>query len=320
MGGVSDGGTDSLTMLFSDILEQKAKIIAPEFKQLFLDAINNQTHDGDLLLIKVNGAYNPEVYKWTNFPNENPYRIGSGPEGHSDYAHYKFINQYRSTNISDIPYPEYLKRFEFSEDRIKEISLLEDAEGLSIQSEMLIYLKIWEADLFIKKLYQIANLINGVEYDWHFRIKGYNRETKESTGTRENIIRTKIRDRLKVQYPGIGNALKNAYKTQLRNAIAHSSYFLIGRYIHLTNHDADDPYAQIKVLSFDEWNSLFHDTMVIYNQLIGFSNWINNFYSRVAMDNNGVVQIRISRKYPKEEVTYSMLRYRSEFNDWYPDR
>jgi hypothetical protein len=307
-------------MLFSDLLESKAKIIAPEFMKLFKDAMDNQTHDGDLLLIEVNGSYDPEVYKWTNFPNENPYRIGSGHEGHADFCHYKFINDYRTNNISPIPYTDYIKKFDFSAERLNEIRALEDLESLTIQSEMLVYLKIWEADLFIKKMYQIANLVNGLEYDWHFRIKSYNRDNQPATGTRENIIRNQIRDRLKVIYPGIGDAIANAYKTQIRNAIAHSTYYMNGRYIHLTNHNEEDPYSQIKVLSFDEWNSLFHDTMVIYNQLIGFSNWISNLYSAIAKENNLLVQIRVSRKHPEERVVYSMLKYRPEFNDWGPDR
>jgi len=304
-------------MIFDDLLEEKAKIIVPEFKKLFFDALQRQTHEGDLLLVEINGFYNPEVYKWTNIPDKNPYMIGFGKDGHSDMMHQRFINDYRRNNIAKETYPEYLKKFEFSEERIQETRLLEEKESMQIQLQMLIYLKIWESDLFIKRLYQITNLINGEDYDWHFKIKGYNREKEISTGTRETIIRKKVRDRLKSLYPGIASAISNAYKTQIRNAIAHSTYFCVGRHIHLTNYDEGDPSSQIEVLSFDDWNSLFHDTIVLYNQMIGLSIWTDNFYAKVAEKHDLQMQIRVSRKDPEEKIVYTMLTYRPYFHDWH---
>lgn len=307
-------------MLFTDLLNEKTKVLQPEFEKLFSEILDKQTHEGDLLMVYVNGFHNPDVYKWTNIPDKNPYMIGFGLEGHSDIWHYKFIHQYRISNLNSEPYEAYLKQFEFDPERIAELRKLEELEAMSIQLEMLIYLKIWEADLFIKRFYQLALLVNGEPYDWHFRIEGHNRDKKSSTGKRAVIIREKIRDRLIEAFPAIGNAIKNAYKTQIRNAIAHSTYFFSGRHIHLGNSDEDDPHSQIEVLPFDDWNSLFHDTMVIYNQMIGFIEAINDFYAKVASENNDLFPVRISRIDPEVKTEYVYLKYRAAFRDWGPNR
>lgn len=77
---------NSIIMLFKDILNSKTEKLQPEFDKLFDDILNKQTHDGDLLLCRVNGFYNPEVYSWTNIEEKlSPYMIGPNKEGHSDY-------------------------------------------------------------------------------------------------------------------------------------------------------------------------------------------------------------------------------------------
>lgn len=306
-------------MLFRDILKKKNEELTSDFNRLFTDILKKQTHSGDLLLIQVNGFYHPEAYKWDNIPNQDPYMIGMGYDGHSDLFHYKFIDLYRSSSISQFTYPEYLDKHKFDEDKLKEINELETKEAFTITLEMLIYLKIWEADLFIKKLYQITNLSLGLPYDWHFKIAESNRD-KNSTGSREELIRKKIRDRLQSNYPAIYSAIKSAYKTQIRNSIAHSRYFCVSRYIHLTNFIEEDPASQIQVLSFNEWIEIFHDTMAIYNQLIGFYNRIDKYYSNKIMDPNDTIEIRLSRKEPEEKIQLINLCYRREFNDWHPDR
>ncbi len=303
-------------MLFTDILDKKTQQLQPEFDKLFEDILNNQTHDGDLLLIRVNGFYHPEANSWDNTLLKNPYMIGPNTEGHSDYWHYKFIHNYRQNSVSDLSFEDYIKKFEWSEEKQKEIDILTESESTSIQLEMLIYIKIWEADLFIKKLYQFTKLTYGEPYDWHFKIKESNRDNSPSTGKREDIIRNKIRDRIKDKYSNIYLAIKNAYKTQIRNSIAHSNYYFIGRYIHPCNYIKNDPASQIEVLPFDEWIDMFHDTMVIYNQLIRFSHLIDNLYSKAARDNNLLFEVRLNRTDPIEKTEYYLLKYRPEFNDW----
>ncbi len=303
-------------MLFTDLLNKKTQELEPEFDKLFKDILANQTHEGDLLLVRVNGFYHTEAKNWDSEFSKNPYMIGPNTEGHSDLLHYKFIHDYRQNSISDISYTDYLKKHEWSEEKMEEINLLTEKEGMSIQLEMLIYLKIWEADLFIKKLYQFTRLSLGEPYDWHFKITESNRNKEGTTGKRDEIIRNKIRDKLEQNYPKLYAAIKNAFKTQLRNCIAHSTYFFGGRYIHTNNYIKNDLSAQIEVLPFNDWIDMFHDTMIIYNQLIRFNHLIDNLYSQAAYDHDLLFQIRLNRIDPEEKTEYYFLKYRPEFNDW----
>jgi hypothetical protein len=302
-------------MLFLDILNTKTQELQPEFDKLFVTILDRQSHDGDLLLINVNGFYYPKVYEWTNVENKNPYMIGLNTEGHSDYWHSKFINNYRKTSISEISFSEYSKKFKWSKETADEITQLTESETTSIQLEMLIYLKIWEADLFIKKLYQLSSISQGEPYDWHFKIAESNRD-KQSTGSRDEILRKKVRDRWKDEFPKIYAAINKAYSSQLRNSIAHSKYSFMSRFIHLNNHIKADPAAQTEVLTFNDWIDMFHDTMIIYNQLTRLSILIDKFYSEAAKKNDLLFEIRINRKDPEEKTVYSLLKYRPEWNDW----
>jgi len=208
----------------------------------------------------------------------NPHVIGPGKEGHSENAHYKFIHEYRTKNIHDLDYTEYLKLHIYNPERNEEIEKLLKFERNSIQVEMLIYLKFWEADLIIKKLYQFTRAIHGEPYDWHFKIKESNRDSTV-TGSRQEIIRLKIRDRLKEHSLPLHDHLKMCYNTQTRNSIAHSKYSFIGRNIHPNNYIKSDPSHQLRCLTFDQWVDMFNGTLVLYNEYIRLKGRVNDFYA-----------------------------------------
>jgi hypothetical protein len=211
---------------------------------------------------------------------------------------------------------EYKALHEWSVERNDEIQALAKKEAYSVQHEMQLYNKIWEMDLFIKKLYQLIQLVGGQEYDWHFSIATSNR-AKNATGTREKIIREKVRDALESDFPLLYSTMKNAYKSQVRNAIAHSTYSIYGRYIHLNNDIAADPANQIKVIGFDEWIDMFHDTLVFYSQTTRLIEMIDSYYTLVAEKNGHVMELRISRLYPTTSIEYHVVKHRPGINDWY---
>ena len=256
-------------MLFYPKLKEISQKVSPEFDQLFNDVINNQSHNGDLLLTLENGFYNPEVYSWTNADQKySPYMIGPNNEGHSFRTHFKFIHQYRTNVVTDITLNEYLKNITSIRTDIEKYNQNIEIESQNIQLEMLVYLKIWEADSFIKRFYQTCRLLHGEPYDWHFKINESNREKSPTTGKRHELIRNKIRDRLKDKYPQIYKAFKNAYLTQVRNSIAHSKYSMVGRNIHLNNYIENDSSSALKGITFDKWIDMFHYSMIIYDELI----------------------------------------------------
>jgi len=304
-------------MIFRGILDKKTADLQPEFDNLVNAAFKNQTHSGDLLLIHINGFYNEEAHSWDNLGKKlSPYMIGPNSEGHSESLHHEFIGEHLKREILDQNYEEYKALHQWSAERDEEIRALTKTEEYSIQHEMLIYLKIWEMDLFIKKLYQLVRLVLGQEFDWHFSIAESNRDNK-ATGTRDKIIREKVRDPLEKEFQKIFAVIKNAYKSQLRNSIAHSKYSLHGRYIHLNNYIKKDPASQIEVISFDEWIDIFHDTIVFYTQTQRLIGLVDEYYNHLASQTGQIMEVRINRLDPSPSVEYHLLKHRPGINDWY---
>ncbi|KKX46971.1 hypothetical protein [Sphingobacterium sp. IITKGP-BTPF85] len=308
-------------MLFKELLDSKYRELRIEFDKLYQLILERQTHDSDLLLVHLNGFYNPEVYSWDNLKEKmSPYMFGINHDGHSENTHHSFIGQYIKHNISLETLGNHLLNLEYSEEKRVEIDRLNFDEAISIQTEMLIYLKIWESDTFIKKFFQLANLSVGGDYDWHYKLQTTSRE-KGATGTRDFIIRTKIRDKFKASIPRIYNSFKNSYSFQIRNSIAHSQYSILGRSILLNNYVKEDLYSQLRNQSFEEWTERFHETLVFYTLYHELLDVINDNYGILASQMDNAIPIRISRKDPKEEIEYRTIHYRSVFKDWgwYPD-
>lgn len=302
-------------MIFIDRIQQIEKILEPEFDRLLDIAFKRQTHIGDLLLLYINGFYDKNTQKNNAISDLkfNPHVFGPSSEGRSEYAHYAFIDKYRTTNISQLDYPDYLKLHDWSPERKDEIDELTDIEETSIQLEMLIYIKFWEADMIIKKLYQFVRILYGEPYDWYFKIQESARD-KDATGSRQDIIRIKIRDRILEHSPILYELIKSTYKTQIRNSIAHSNYSFLGRNIHPNNFIEGDKSAQLHAISFDEWIAIFHNTLALHNQYIRMNNRINVFYAHLAMKHNNTMEIQVTEKIDK---SYPInITYRPEWNDW----
>jgi hypothetical protein len=68
--------------------------------------------------------------------------------------------------------------------------------------------------MIIKKLYQFTRALNGEFYDWYFKVSESKRD-KTSTGTRQNIIRLKIRDKVKPISTVLFDMIKLVYKAQI---------------------------------------------------------------------------------------------------------
>ncbi|MEP2671571.1 MAG: hypothetical protein ABJH04_21380 [Cyclobacteriaceae bacterium] len=302
-------------MIFSDKLKEIEKILSPELDKTFDLAMKNQSHPGDLLLIYINGFYRADTIELNKRLNQNlnPHVIGPNHEGWSEQTHYSFIHKYRTTNISKLLLPEYLKLHVYTPERRAEIDELVNIEETTIQLEMLIYLKFWEADSIIKKFYQFVRLLNGEHYDWYFKIQESSRD-KGATGSRQDLIRLKIRDRLKDISPVFYKTIKETYLTQIRNSIAHSNYSTTSRHIHPNNYIADDPASQLKVVSFDQWIDIFHNTLILHNEYIRLNNRINETYRELAKKNNNEIEIRVTEENGKQYPL--IVTYREEWNDW----
>ncbi|NVO03766.1 MAG: hypothetical protein HXX09_13800 [Bacteroidetes bacterium] len=303
-------------MLFEEKILEIEKLLNPAFDNLFQLVINNQIHAGDLLLVYENGSYNSNLENDV-ISNENslPYSIGPTKDVFSECTHFKFIEAYRDNYMCKITQVEYLSKIQETNIEKDELNSLVFREELSIQLEMLIYLKIWEADSFIRKFYQLARLANGIEYDSHFRIAVSDRD-KEFTGTRQEIIRNKIRKMFKDKLPILYNSFKNSYKTQIRNSIAHSNYSFVNRIICLNNYIKGVKGSELKILKFENWVDIFHETMVLYNEYVKFFNKVNSYYSEIAKDKNNLIDIRLCFQNIENKIEIRQMEYRPDWDDF----
>ena len=111
------------------------------------------------------------------------------------------------------------------------------------------------------------------------------------------------------------NLLKNTYKTQIRNAIAHSQYFLIERRIGLTNYSADPKaYSNLGSISFEDWAVYFYNTILLQNELIKNFNKFRDLYYGETLK-YGSLDVRISKR-DKTEFFYKVGFRNKDKKDW----
>lgn len=142
--------------------------------------------------------------------------------------------------------------------------------------------------MIIKKMKQLVNLANNKKYDFFLNIPIHNRE-----GSKQKIIRKQIRDEIKDLCPGFYDIVKETYLTQIRNAIAHSQYYISERNIVYLNYSSDNKaHCPIKSLSFKDWAYYIHNTLLIYNELIRNIKKIKEKYYKKTRD-QGYIEVRI---------------------------
>ncbi|GAB2452378.1 hypothetical protein GCM10011375_39380 [Hymenobacter qilianensis] len=300
-------------MLFIDQVRAQDALLSPEFERLFSLAVENQSHPGDLLLVLENGAYQPEVL---DFPGENlsPYVIGPGADGLAYNTHYQFINLYRQ-RVYATTHSEYLAEIEalVQAQNWPERDKLEEAEAISVQLETLIYLKVWESDFVIKRLYEFVRVLFGESFEWRFKVSESARD-RDATGVRHEIIRLQIRDKVRPISEILYTSIVTAYKTQIRNSIAHSNYSIMSRNIHPNNYVATDPASQLYNLPFDDWIDMFHTTLAVYNELIGLGNKIRRHYATLAAIQNNEIQVLVPDR--NGQLQSRIIMYRPEWDDF----
>ncbi len=204
--------------IFFSIKDEVISVIEEALLQLFINYPENY------VLFIASGEYNEFIAK-----NErvlaSPYTISAhNLDSYYDYTREKFLCEFLNTH------------YRFTDEK----ELKDDEYRMSI--EFLIYTHIWEAKVFLKRLYRLANLLTGKEYDWKFN----NKKVKSK------LINEDIVSPFKSANCLLGNIIENNYKTELRNAIAHSDY-----QIDIDYKKFDYASKTRDTVSFDEWSILF---------------------------------------------------------------
>lgn len=272
-------------MLFEELLFKYDSEISFVVDELFKSAFNNQTHEQDLLLIHQHGHFFKEGRK--------ELMIGPGDDGHAELSQYKFFDKYRIVNIPNMT--------EFKEILNKDIKIREQEEYF-LHVELMIYLKFWEADMILKKLYQLARLSSGEEYSWDFNIKKYKKG-------RQELIRLDIRDKMLSNDLRFGSLVNDLYSSKVRNAIAHSQYYFVERSIWFSNNG-----EHIPAITFEDWEVKFHKLVLLYNHIIKNFNNYHQLYVQKVKDKHFGLQVRVQ---DDVSCSYKWLQFDSNYKRWY---
>jgi hypothetical protein len=256
-------------MLYKEALANNTKLIRPLVEKFSNIAISNQTHPQDFFLILINGLYNEDI-------KLNPY--GFGTEW-SDIA----------SNSYDEYIKWYIKNENFTKQKKTEIKKTEiENLKISIHTEKSIYLRYWEADTTLRYIYQMTLLCQGKPYDWKWK------QSISKYESRQKFFREQIKEPLKKIDKDIYDFFVKTVKSQIRNAIAHSQYCLFNNRIKYLNYSKiPKKYSSIMLLEFDQWEEIFHNTIIFKNELIRVYNNINSNYHNLSKLTENKLELRI---------------------------
>lgn len=285
-------------MVFNETLLEYDKPVEDAVTELFKLAESNQVNDNDILLVEINGWKNSEYEKALRSKKHSPFMIGPGIFGHCFQSLYEFYDVYRRgiNNKSKLTKAE------------RENEDFQLQEKLSIDVELLIYLKFWEADLILFKLYNLVQLAQGLPYDWNL----YN----GLIGQRRKLIKDHIQNPLKKLCPKLYLLIEETYSNQIRNAIAHSKYFHAGRGLILGNKSENKHYV-LSSITYLEWEIRFHKILLIFNYLIKNQIDINNRHIDKVHGKHWGLPITIPEKNHLGLNKTFWLKYDQVRKDWY---
>jgi hypothetical protein len=264
-------------MVFIELLKKYEIEIKEAVEELFEAAYKNQRIDTDLLLVIIHGYYDEKHKTFLEKEKLSPYVFGPAHIGYSLDSFYEFFHFYRTTHKSKKKFSKLL-----SDPATKEET--EYHERLTLNLELMIYLKFWESDLLLRQLYNLVNLAAGKYYDWNFTPPDAGKkENSSGKFSRRPFIRNHIQTPMKTVCPKFHSLIEDNYSAQIRNSIAHSKYYFMGRNLQLANRDENKHY-ELHNIPFDDWEIRFHKTLLFYNFIIGNIQKFDKLYQDEVKD------------------------------------
>lgn len=193
------------------------------------------TNSGSFVLFLARGDYDYRLLdqRWPESETKpSPYCLGFMPDTYRDETRNKFYVRYLNRRYRT-------EGFNYEgEDGIDDLCI-----------EMMIYSHVWEAEVFLKDLYRLSNIVSGKEfYDWDvsgIELHGYNliNETKE---------------RFKNPCPKLYNIIDASNTGYLRDSFAHMLFNVDeeSRIIELYSKRVKDDLERSR-LSFDDFQKKF---------------------------------------------------------------
>ena len=286
-------------MIFAEHLKKYDPVVKKSVNDFFMKAEKNQYAENDILLVYIHGFMDKEHQQSLIKKKISEYVFGPAHEGHCADRFYEFFDLYRRG---------YIKKDYFDNELKEKKSLVELKERISIDMELLIYLKFWESDLILRQLFNLTNLAQGKRYEWDFDPSKF--------WKRRELIRREIQEPIKNISPDFYNLIEDTYSAQIRNAIAHSKYFFLGRNLQLAN-KKDSPHYVLYNVPFDDWTIRFHKVILLYNHMIGNFNRINKKHARKAADKHNGLAIEVPKKNKYGLNQLQWIKYDKKFKRWY---
>ncbi|MFD1315347.1 hypothetical protein [Namhaeicola litoreus] len=126
----------------------------------------------------------------------------------------------------------------------------------SLGIELMIYTHLWESKHNLGNFKKLADLCDSREYDWNVVVP---------SESKYKFVKNHIREVFRKHNLKIYDVIKDSYKSQLRNAFAHSQYHfgLDSHSIFLENYEENN--QPIKSLTFDDWTIIFLKSALLQN-------------------------------------------------------
>lgn len=217
-------------------------IVLDAMEELFDYCLKNEATENDFLVFLENGHHDASFAP----KGVNPFLIGQGFDGAKDYDRMAFVATYLN-----IPFEKYHDDAPTAQDKF-------DVRRNSIALSMMVYVHFWESKVFLRRLRLLAMLSESQAYDWHLNVNPTNTYT---------FIKNKIREVFKSKGLKIYDVIKDAYKSQVRNAFAHSDYYLSDGKVYLDNYNPNDQWS-IEYISFEDFDKIIIKTLLIHHAMI----------------------------------------------------
>ena len=157
--------------------------------------------------------------------------------------------------------------------------------------QMMIYCHIWESHLFLNQLERLALIQQGKEYLW---------KSEAPFNSKTNFVKHKIIDRFLKTDENMVNLIVKCYSDDLRNAFAHSTYFINGNRIQ-ANKDAIYVGPSI---SFEEWDDMFVRSVLLSYHLNDMLQEIKNRYIEDTGDDPIVIDMPMKNNHKERRGVY----------------
>lgn len=191
----------------------------------FLIALNKS--QADFVLLMARGGY----HKHLDRPDIDltPFVLEDKEDFLMDLTRKKFFVRYMN---------DYVERLKNGN------TMRDDDIEYEITTQLMIYSHIWESYLFLNQLARLAGIQKGKPYLWI---------TNLQKSSKKNFINRKIINLFKKTDMAMTHQIKHCYSEVLRNAFAHSTYYIDGRSIHFNKNVIFDGPS----ISFEQWEEIF---------------------------------------------------------------